>query len=91
VLAFSERIDALGGSIRPQNSTSSRTDWTSMHRWKFTDRAEGYGLDAVSLALRWLIQHSQLNAERNDGVIIGASSLEHLRRECEEWNDYLER
>jgi aflatoxin B1 aldehyde reductase len=40
---------------------------------------EGHGLDAVSVALRWLIHHSQLNAERNDGVIIGASSLEHLR------------
>jgi hypothetical protein len=39
----------------------------------------GYRLDAVSVALRWLIHHSQLNAERNDGVIIGASSLEHLR------------
>jgi aflatoxin B1 aldehyde reductase len=39
----------------------------------------GYGLDAVSVALRWLIHHSQLNAERNDAVIIGASSLEHLR------------
>ncbi len=39
----------------------------------------GYGLDAVSVALRWLIHHSELNAERNDGVIIGASSLEHLR------------
>ena len=35
--------------------------------------------DAVSVALRWLIHHSQLNAERNHGVIIGASSLEHLR------------
>jgi aflatoxin B1 aldehyde reductase len=40
---------------------------------------ETHGLDAVSVALRWLIHHSQLNAERNDGVIIGASSLEHLR------------
>jgi aflatoxin B1 aldehyde reductase len=40
---------------------------------------EGHGLDAVSVALRWLIHHSQLNAERNDGVIIGASSLEQLR------------
>jgi aflatoxin B1 aldehyde reductase len=39
----------------------------------------GYGLDAVSVALRWLIHHSQLNAKRNDGVIIGASSLEQLR------------
>src|ERR1700734_2920591 len=40
---------------------------------------EGHGLDAISVALRWLIHHSQLNAERNDGTIIGASSLEHLR------------
>jgi len=40
---------------------------------------EGDGLDAISVALRWLIHHSQLNAERNDGIIIGASSLEHLR------------
>jgi aflatoxin B1 aldehyde reductase len=40
---------------------------------------EGHGLDAISVALRWLIHHSQLNAERNDGVIIGASSLDHLR------------
>ena len=40
---------------------------------------EGHGLDAISVALHWLIHHSQLNAERNDGIIIGASSLEHLR------------
>jgi hypothetical protein len=40
---------------------------------------ERHGLDAISVALRWLIHHSQLNAERNDGVIIGASSVEHLR------------
>jgi aflatoxin B1 aldehyde reductase len=32
------------------------------------------------VALRWLIHHSQLNAEHNDGIIIGASSLEHLRQ-----------
>ena len=42
-------------------------------------RHGGHGLDAISVALRWLIHHSQLNAERNDGIIIGASSLEHLR------------
>jgi hypothetical protein len=29
--------------------------------------------------LRWLIHHSELNAERNDRVIIGASTFEHLR------------
>ena len=47
---------------------------TEIHR-----SCEGHGLDAISVALRWLIHHSQLNAERNDGVIIGASSLEQLR------------
>jgi hypothetical protein len=30
------------------------------------------GLDAISVALRWLVHHSQLNAERNDWIIIGA-------------------
>lgn len=40
---------------------------------------EAHGLDPVSVALRWLIHHSELSAERNDGVIIGASSLAHLR------------
>jgi aflatoxin B1 aldehyde reductase len=40
---------------------------------------EAHALDAISVALRWLIHHSQLNAERNDGIIIGASSLTHLR------------
>jgi aflatoxin B1 aldehyde reductase len=36
-------------------------------------------LGYCGVALRWLIHHSQLNAEHNDGVIIGASSLEQLR------------
>jgi aflatoxin B1 aldehyde reductase len=40
---------------------------------------EAHGLDAVSVALRWLVHHSQLDAERNDGIIIGASTLDHLR------------
>jgi hypothetical protein len=47
---------------------------TEIHR-----SCEDHGLDAISVALRWLIHHSELNAERNDGVIIGASSLEQLR------------
>ena len=41
---------------------------------------EDHGLDPISAALRWLTHHSQLKAERNDGVIIGASSLEQLRQ-----------
>jgi hypothetical protein len=39
----------------------------------------GRGFDAVAVVLRWLIRHSQLNAERNDGVITGVSSLEQRR------------
>jgi aflatoxin B1 aldehyde reductase len=29
---------------------------------------EGHGLDAISVALRWLVHHSQLNAEHNDAL-----------------------
>jgi len=46
---------------------------------EFAGSCGGYGLDEVSVALRWLVHHSQLNAECNDGITIGASSLEHLR------------
>jgi aflatoxin B1 aldehyde reductase len=40
---------------------------------------DAHGLDAISVALRWLVHHSQLSVERNDGIILGASSVEHLR------------
>jgi len=88
--AFSKRFGASGAV-----AAGSRFDLSHVQGKLYRDRywndtyldalaeihrsCAGYGLDAVSVALRWLIHHSQLNAERNDGVIIGASSLEHLR------------
>ncbi|KFY07165.1 hypothetical protein V492_07389 [Pseudogymnoascus sp. VKM F-4246] len=40
--------------------------------------AEKHGLTVAEIALRWLHHHSQLKAELNDAIIIGASSTEHL-------------
>jgi aflatoxin B1 aldehyde reductase len=42
---------------------------------------EVYGPNAVSMteaSLRWLMHHSQLNGERGDAVIVGASSVRHM-------------
>ena len=46
-----------------------------------------HGLTMDSAALRWLGRHSGLSARRGDGIIIGASRLEHLEANlnaCEE-------
>lgn len=40
--------------------------------------ARKHGLSESECALRWLSHHSQLQAEKGDGIIIGASSLKHL-------------
>jgi transposase len=46
---------------------------------KFTDRAKAMvSMRSPWRCAGWFIT-PQLNAERNDGIIIGASSLEHLR------------
>jgi len=37
-----------------------------------------FGVDAISAALRWLVHHSQLDSDRGDSIIIGASSIAHL-------------
>jgi aflatoxin B1 aldehyde reductase len=37
------------------------------------------GIDAISAALRWLVHHSQLDSDRDDAIIIGASSIAHLQ------------
>jgi aflatoxin B1 aldehyde reductase len=88
--AFSRSFGASGAA-----AAGSRFDGSTVQGKLYRDRywndayrdalaeihrsCEGHGLDAISVALRWLIHHSQLSAERNDGIIIGASSLEHLR------------
>ncbi|MCP4333838.1 MAG: aldo/keto reductase [Gammaproteobacteria bacterium] len=38
------------------------------------------GLKPVAVAMSWLINHSRLDATRGDGIILGASSLDHLRQ-----------
>ncbi len=42
--------------------------------------AEAFGLTLTEAVYRWLTHHSMLDAERGDAVIIGASSLKHLRQ-----------
>jgi aflatoxin B1 aldehyde reductase len=36
-------------------------------------------IDAISAALRWLVHHSKLDSDRDDAIIIGASSIAHLQ------------
>jgi len=38
------------------------------------------GLKPVAVAMSWLINHSRLDATRGDGIILGASSLDHLQQ-----------
>jgi aflatoxin B1 aldehyde reductase len=38
-----------------------------------------FDIDAISAALRWLVHHSQLDSDRDDAIIIGASSIAHLQ------------
>jgi aflatoxin B1 aldehyde reductase len=88
--AFSKNFGA-SGAVAPGSRFDGSTAQGKLYRDRYWNDAyldalaeihrscEGHGLDAVSVALRWLVHHSQLNAERNDGIIIGASSLEDLR------------
>jgi aflatoxin B1 aldehyde reductase len=38
-----------------------------------------FDIDAISAALRWLVHHSKLDSDRDDAIIIGASSISHLQ------------
>jgi aflatoxin B1 aldehyde reductase len=38
------------------------------------------GLKPVAVAMSWLANHSLMDAARGDGIILGASSLDHLRQ-----------
>jgi aflatoxin B1 aldehyde reductase len=48
--------------------------------------AQQYGISGQAIGLRWIVWHSQLDAESGDGVIVGASS----RKQLEENLDILE-
>ena len=38
------------------------------------------GLKPVAVAMSWLTNHSRLDAQRGDGIILGASSIDHLQQ-----------
>jgi len=42
--------------------------------------AEKQGLTGHEVALRWVLHHSKLDAEKGDAMIIGASSLKQLEQ-----------
>jgi len=44
------------------------------------DACADSGLKPVAVAMSWLINHSRMDAARGDGIILGASSLDHLRQ-----------
>lgn len=41
--------------------------------------AEQHGIDGHVIGLRWIVWHSQLDADCGDGVIVGASSVKQLK------------
>lgn len=41
---------------------------------------EAHGIGMAEASIRWVTQHSQLRGGQSDGVILGASSLEHLEQ-----------
>ena len=41
------------------------------------------GITTVEATYRWLAHHSMLKEERGDGIIIGASKLNHLKQNME--------
>eukprot|EP01119_Soliformovum_irregulare_P009467 TRINITY_DN2279_c0_g1_i2.p1 TRINITY_DN2279_c0_g1~~TRINITY_DN2279_c0_g1_i2.p1 ORF type:complete len:327 (+),score=94.51 TRINITY_DN2279_c0_g1_i2:128-1108(+) len=41
--------------------------------------ASKHGISAVEAGLRWMVHHSKLDTSKGDAVIIGASSMKHLR------------
>ena len=40
--------------------------------------ADREGVGMVEVALRWLVHHSGIDVDKEDGIIIGVSKLEHL-------------
>ena len=43
------------------------------------------GIPMNEAALRWLLHHSRLQAQSGDAVVLGVSSLEHLRADIPAW------
>lgn len=45
--------------------------------------AEKHGIASIEATYRWLAYHSMLNGEREDGILIGASKISHLKQNME--------
>lgn len=45
--------------------------------------AEKYGITSIEATYRWLAYHSMLNGEKGDGILMGASKLNHLKQNME--------
>ena len=45
--------------------------------------AEKHGITSIEATYRWLAYHSMLNGDRGDGILIGASKLNHLKQNME--------
>lgn len=43
------------------------------------EAAERYGITSHAIALRWVLHHSALSAEKGDAIIVGARRLEQLK------------
>jgi aflatoxin B1 aldehyde reductase len=44
------------------------------------EACDASGIKPVEVAMSWLVNHSLMEAERGDGIILGASSVEHLQQ-----------
>lgn len=51
------------------------------------DKCKDLGIKPAGAALRWLAFHSQMNAERGDGIIIGASNINQLSENIRSINE----
>ena len=52
-----------------------------------TSAAQSMNLDGHAVALRWTVYHSILDGANGDGVIIGASSVDQLKRNLDAIED----
>lgn len=49
----------------------------------FSDACQNENIKPASAALRWLVHHSDLQSEKGDGIILGASSISHFEQNIE--------
>lgn len=47
------------------------------------EAADKYGMSTIEATYRWLAHHSMLDNDRGDAIIIGASTLQHLKQNME--------